>query len=343
VEYWTHNTLKGDLFLTSKMGEINRFRYPIPQQVLDSLQDYKSEVDVLPNRRFFLNYGKFPYEFELLDMQRFMHYASFFWLKGNPQKIRPMLKRGEGVLVSEVFANRTGLTVGDTFKAQIEASHVELPVLGIVRDYRTQGGVVFFSMPHFNTRYHKTYWGALRLFFKDRSRDLDTAVAKLRNEIIDRMGDKVDMYSGKELRGAILRIFDETFAVTSVLLLIALVIAALGIATTLTVLVLERSRQLNTLFAVGASFRQIRSMIFWEAGFMVMIGELAGVFCGFILSYLLVYVINRQSFGWTFLYGVDWESLGMSIPLIILTALAAALPAVKMVFREPPATLLRER
>ena len=343
VEYWTYETIKGDLFLTSKMGEINRFRYPIPQQVIDNLQDYKSEVDILPNRRFFLNYGKFPYEFELLDMQGFMQYASFFWLKGNPERIRPMLKRGQGVIVSEVFSNRTGLTVGDLFQTQIEESYVELPILGIVRDYRTQGGVVFYSMPHFNAQYHQTYWGGLRFFFKDRSQNLDAAVAKLRNEIIDHMGDKVDMYSGKGLRGAVLRIFDETFAVTTVLLLIALVIAALGIATTLTVLVLERSPQLNTLFAVGASFRQIRTMIFWEAGFMVVIGELAGVVCGFILSYLLVYVINRQSFGWTFLYGVDWGALGLSIPLIIITALAAALPAVKMVFRQPPATLLRER
>ncbi len=343
VTYWTYETIKGDLFLTSKMGEINRFRYPIPQQVIDDLQDYRSEIDILPNRRFFLNYGKFPYEFELMDMQGFMQYASFFWLKGNPKAIRPMLKRGEGVIVSEVFSNRTGLTVGDVFKAQIEESYLELPIIGIVRDYRTQGGVVFYSMPHFNAQYHQTYWGGLRFFFKDRSQDLDLAVAKLRNDIIDRMGDKVDMYSGKGLRGAVLKIFDETFAVTTVLLLIALVIAALGIATTLTVLVLERSRQLNTLFAVGASFRQIRSMIFWEAGFMVVIGELAGVVCGFVLSCLLVFVINRQSFGWTFLYGVNWGALGASIPLIILTALAAALPAVKMVFRKPPATLLRER
>jgi putative ABC transport system permease protein len=320
VEYWTYETIKGDLFLTSKMGEINRFRYPIPQQVIDKLQDYQSEVDILPNLRLFLKYGKFPYEFELLDIQGFMRYASFFWLKGNPHKIRPMLKRGEGVIVSEVFSNRTGLTVGDVFEAQIEESHVELPILGIVRDYRTQGGVVFYSMPHFNAKFHQTYWGGLRFFFKDRSQDLDLAVAKLRNEIIDRMGDKVDMYSGKGLRGAVLRIFDETFAVTTVLLLIALVIAALGIATTLTVMVLERSQELNTLFAV-----------------------LAGVVCGFILSYLLVYVVNRQSFGWTFLYAVDWGSLGLSIPLIIITALAAALPAVKMVFRQPPATLLRER
>ena len=203
--------------------------------------------------------------------------------------------------------------------------------------------MVFYSMPHFNSRYHQTYWGGLRFFFKDRPQDLDLAVARLRNAIIDRMGDKVDMYSGKGLRSAVLRIFDETFAVTTVLLLIALVIAALGIATTLTVMVLERSRQLNTLFAVGASFRQLRAMIFWEAGLMVVIGELAGVVCGFILSYLLVYVINRQSFGWTFLYNVDWGALALSIPLIIITALGAALPAVKMVFRRPPAALLRER
>ena len=242
-----------------------------------------------------------------------------------------------------MFSNRTGLTVGDVFKAQIEESDVELPILGIVRDYRTQGGAVFYSMPHFIRQYHPIYWGGLRFFFKDRSRDLDLVVAKLRNDIIDRMGDKVDLLSGKGLRGAVLRIFDETFAVTTVLLLIALVIAGLGIATTLTVLVLERSRQLNTLFAIGASFRQIRTMIFWEAAFLVVIGELAGIICGFILSYLLVYVVNRQSFGWTFIYGVDWGALGLSVPLIIMTALAAALPAVKMVFRKPPATLLRER
>ncbi len=343
VAYWTYETIKGDLFLTSKMGQINLFRYPIPQQVIDNLQKYRSEVDILPNRQFFLTYGKFPYVFELMDMQGYMQYASFFWLKGEPQKIRPRLKRGEGVIVSEVFSNRTGLTVGDVFKAQIEESDVELPILGIVRDYRTQGGAVFYSMPHFIRQYHPIYWGGLRFFFKDRSRDLDLVVAKLRNDIIDRMGDKVDLLSGKGLRGAVLRIFDETFAVTTVLLLIALVIAGLGIATTLTVLVLERSRQLNTLFAIGASFRQIRTMIFWEAAFLVVIGELAGIICGFILSYLLVYVVNRQSFGWTFIYGVDWGALGLSVPLIIMTALAAALPAVKMVFRKPPATLLRER
>ena len=342
VELWTDQTVSGDMFITTKMGEINRFRFPIPQDVVDGLEEFKDQVDIVPSRRYFLTYEQFPYEFELLDIDVFLRHGGFVWLKGDPNQVRTLLTHGKGVVISEVFSNRTGLTMGDMFRAQIESSFVELPVLGIIRDYRTQGGVVFYSLSPFKTRYHDVQWGGCRIFLKDRTKDLKTAVADLQNKFLKRWGDTLDIISGHALRNTILRVFDETFAITTVLLLIALAIAALGIATTLTVLVLERSKQLNTLSALGADFGQIRSMILWEAGFMVVAGELAGIVCGFVLSYILVYVINRQSFGWTFLYGVDWGALAMSLPLIILTALAAAYPAIKMVFRESPATLLRE-
>ncbi len=342
VELWTDQTVSGDLFVTTKMGEINRFRDPIPRVVVDGLEEFKNQVDIVPTRRYFLRYNSFPYEFELLDIDVFFRHGDFVWLKGDPDQVRTLLKHGKGVVISEVFSNRTGLTIDDRFRARIESSLVELPVLGIIRDYRTQGGVVFYSLSQFKTRYHDIQWGGFRIFFKDRTKDLETAVASLQNEFIRRWGDTLDIISGHALRNTILRVFDETFAITTVLLLIALAIAALGIATTLTVLVLERSKQLNTLYAIGADFGQIRSMILWEAAFMVAAGELAGIICGFILSYILVYVINRQSFGWTFLYEVDWGALAMSLPLIVLTALAAAYPAIKMVFRESPATLLRE-
>jgi putative ABC transport system permease protein len=342
VELWVYQTISGDLFLTPKLNEINQFRQPMTPEVVGWFQTFDSAIDIVPNRRYFLEYDKFPYEFEVLDLDIFLRYADFFWLKGDPDKIRSRLRRGDGVIISEVFSNRTGLTIGDTFKTRIESSRVELPILGLVRDYRTQGGVVFYSMQHFKARYHDSRWSGLRVYFRDRNQDMKSAVADLRKKVQVRWGSRLDMISGRDLRTSILRVFDETFAVTTVLLLIALAIAALGIATTLTVQVLERSRQLNTLTAIGAGSGQIRSMIFWEAAFMVAAGEIAGIICGFILSYLLVYVINRQSFGWTFLYSVDWQALALSLPLIVLTALAAAIPATKMVFRKPPATLLRE-
>ena len=126
------------------------------------------------------------------------------------------------------------------------------------------------------------------------------------------------------------------------LLLIALLVAGLGITTTLTVLVLERARHLNTLLAIGAEQRQIRSMIFWEALLMVMAGESLGLVCGFLMSHFLISVINLQSFGWTFLYSVDWVALAFSVPAILATALLAALPAVGLVLRSSPALVLKE-
>jgi putative ABC transport system permease protein len=343
VELWVRQTVSGDLFVTTKMGQVNRFRFPIPETIVAELKRLDAGADYVQSRRYQMNYGELPFEFEAMGMETFLNYGGFVWLQGDPQKTRPMLIQGEGLLVSEVFATRTGLGIGDLFRAQIEGSRIELPVVGIVRDYRTDGGVVFYSWRHFKERFHDPQWSGVRFFFKDRTQDVAVRVSALRNAIVQRWGDTLDMVSGKDLRESVLRIFDETFAITTVLLLIALAVAALGITTTLTVMVLERTRQLNTLIAVGGSLRQIRAMIFWEASFLVAAGELAGLACGFILSYLLVYVINRQSFGWTFLYVVDWGALAFSLPLIILTALAAAVPAVRMVFRTPPAALLRER
>jgi putative ABC transport system permease protein len=343
VELWVRQTVSGDLFVTTKMGQVNRFRFPIPETIVAELKRLDAGADYVQSRRYQMNYGELPFEFEAMGMETFLNYGGFVWLQGDAQKTWPMLIQGEGLLVSEVFATRTGLGIGDIFRAQIEGSRIELPVVGIVRDYRTDGGVVFYSWQHFKERFHDPQWSGVRFFFKDRTQDVAARVSALRNAIVERWGDTLDMVSGQDLRESVLRIFDETFAITTVLLLIALAVAALGITTTLTVMVLERARQLNTLIAVGGSLRQIRAMIFWEASLLVAAGELAGLACGFILSYLLVYVINRQSFGWTFLYVVDWGALAFSLPLIILTALAAAVPAVRMVFRTPPAALLRER
>jgi putative ABC transport system permease protein len=217
-------------------------------------------------------------------------------------------------------------------------------VLGVFRDYRTRGGIVYVDLDRFQKFTGEREWSGVRLFFEDRSQDMATAYARVRTEILNRVGKvhPVEIASGVELREEILAIFDETFAVTTVLLLIALVVAGLGIATTLTVLVLARMRQLNTLLAVGAGPGQIRSMIFWEALLVVATGEGVGILCGFMMSYLLIYVVNPQSFGWTFLYRVDWSALLAAVPLILAAALAAATPAARLVLKASPAQVLKE-
>jgi putative ABC transport system permease protein len=344
VEVWTQQTVAGDLFVSARMAGINNYRDPLPEDLTRLLGDVAPEVDRVPYRRYFLYHdGRVPYYLEGIDMAEFQRYGRFIWVAGKPEVARPLLKQGGGVVVSEVFANRTGVGVGDVFSARVGPANVELPVLGIIRDYRTKGGIVFCDLSGLGLLTGDLRWSGVRFFFPKGTPELQQAVDKLRENILELGGDRVEMMSGGSLRTAILKVFDETFAVTTVLLFIALAVAALGITTTLTVLVLERSVEMNTLRAVGAEAGQIRTIILWESILMVLSGEFAGLACGFILSYLIIYSVNVQSFGWTFVYAVDWVALAISIPLIVATALAAAIPAVRLVLRGSPVMLLRER
>jgi len=344
VELWVEQTISGDFFLTTPNAEVNQVWEPFNQAEMQALREIarQAKADIVPSRRFSLVYGDIPYQIDFLDLRVFSRHGSFIWLEGDPERVMPAVIDGRGVLVSEVFANRTKRSVGDLFSAEVDGSRLERPILGVVRDYRTRGGVVFGSIDSLGRQFGQLAWGGARFYFLAAPSGSQAAVEDLRRRVEARFGDRFDMIAGWRLRASVLKIFDETFAVTGILLLIALAVAALGIATTMTVLVLERMRQLNTLLAVGGSRGQVRRMILWETVLIVLAGELAGLICGFLLSYLLVYVINRQSFGWSFLYSVDWTALAMSLPLILATSLAAALPAVAAAFRQSPALALRE-
>ena len=150
VELWVNQTVSGDLFVTTKLGAINRFRDPLPPSVMAGLKELSTSVDLVPSRRFVLTHrNNFDYELDTMDLDVFSRHGQFVWVEGDSERVHRHLLSGEGVIVSEVFANRTGLRVGDNYNAKILNHQLLLPILGIIRDYRTSGGVVFYHLPAF--------------------------------------------------------------------------------------------------------------------------------------------------------------------------------------------------
>ncbi len=343
VALWVSQSVGGDLYLRPKMAELNRWRDPLPPRITRALKQLDPPAFLVPIRRFELQFDSFGYSFEAIDYAAYERLSRFIWMGGDPQQVRSDFLAGKGVVVSQVFANRTGLQPGDTFLARIGGRILKRPVVGVFRDYRTHGGVVYDLLSIYQRQFDDPAWSAVQINFSRRDEHLPEYKQQVRRRMLACCGDSVEIIDGGNLRRTILEIFDQTFAITTVLLLISLVVAGLGIATSMAISVLQRGRQLNTLLAIGGSRRQIRGMIFWEATLIVLAGEAAGLACGFILSHLLIDVINLQSFGWTFLYRIDWTSLAFAVPLIFAAALIATLPAVRLAFSQPPATLLRER
>jgi putative ABC transport system permease protein len=341
VVLWVTQSIGGDLYIRPKLAELNYFRDPLSPRVVAAIKNLKAPAEVVPIRRMDLRIAGHRHTFEAIDYAAYARHSRFIWMTGNPRQVEAALIAGKGVVVSEVFANTTGLKPGDPYRVQIGARVLDKPILAEFRDYRTQGGVVYYSLAHYRAQFNEDAWNAAQVNFSRRGPRLADEISHVRDKLLMCCGDAIEISDGPSLRRSILQIFDQTFAITTVLLLISLTVAALGIATALSVLVLQRTRQFNTIRAVGGSPAQLRTTILWEAGLLVIAGQAAGLVCGLMLSYLLIFVVNRQSFGWTFLYRIDWHALLLALPLIFATALAAALPAVKLAMRSSPALLLR--
>ncbi|MEJ2639838.1 MAG: ABC transporter permease [Desulfosarcinaceae bacterium] len=348
---WVDQSIAGDLYIRPKLAELNRFRDPLPPRAVAALKALSAPVTLVPTRRLELRWHGYPHLFQALDVAAYLRHNRFIWMGGDAQQIEKDLIAGRGVAVSEVFANRTGLGIGDRYQVRIGGRLLDEPILGIFRDYRTRGGAVCYSLARYQARFgdparsgpdwNGPVWSGVQVDVSEKADDPASVLNRVRTKLMECCGASVEMIQGSDLRRVIVEIFDQTFAITTVLLLIALTVAAIGTATNLAVRVLQRRRQLSTLVAVGASTRQLRRMIFWEAGLIVTVGEAAGVACGFLLSILLIFVVNRQSFGWTFLYRVDTSALLIALPLIFAASLLAAVPAVNLALSSSPAALLR--
>ena len=102
----------------------------------------------------------------------------------------------------------------------------------------------------------------------------------------------------------------------------------LGAANSLLALVLDRRRELGLLRYLGASSAQLRNMVLTEAAFLGLLALLLGVALGFALSLLLVFVVNKQSFGWTIQFRPPLALLaGALVAVWCVTVLAALYPA----------------
>jgi ABC-type antimicrobial peptide transport system permease subunit len=229
------------------------------------------------------------------------------------------------VVISEPLAETFRLQEGGTITLPTPSGPQELNVAGVFYDYRTDGPSVWMDIALFRRFWRDTHLNAVRLYLKDPAR-----IPQVQARLQERYGDRYRLLalSHRDLRNGILKIFDETFALTYALEGVAVVVAVFGIITTFLVLIRERERDLALLQAVGASRRQILGMVLVESGLAGCLSFGLGAACGSILSLLLIFVINKQAFGWTihlyFTPAIYWQTL---ILVLTLSLAAAAYPA----------------
>jgi putative ABC transport system permease protein len=166
---------------------------------------------------------------------------------------------------------------------------------------------------------------------------------RIAREIRTRLSGKTDrlfVMTASQMKGNIHKLLDQFFALSYIQLVIALLVAVLGITNTLVISVAERRRELGILKALGSERKQVFTLIVLEALSISIVGSLVGYALG---SYLISYAadtISATNTGWTLPYAYPWGlALGLAPLLVAVTVLAALYPA-RLALKVSPAEAL---
>jgi putative ABC transport system permease protein len=322
---WMEDQLPADLYMRPA-GDPAADRHPtIAVELADAIEALPGVAAIDRLRAYEISYEGMPAGLASVELNILRAYREADFLSGRPTKqVLADMHDENAVVVSEPFANKHHVGAGDSITLSLGGTQATFRIVDVYYDYSSERGSILMDRSVMLKYLPDAAPSNLAIYVAP-SANLQT----VRGEI-DRAsaGHRVLIFSNRDLRKEALRIFDRTFAITYALEGVAVIVAVMGVAGALLALVIDRRRELGLLRFLGASTGQVRKLIMVEAGLVGLLATLAGVILGFAMSLILIFVINKQSFGWTIRF--HWPVavlLGALSVVYVATVLAGLYPA----------------
>lgn len=245
----------------------------------------------------------------------------------------------DAVFLTEPFAYREGLQVGDTRALRTASGERSFRVAGVIRDYGSSEGAVIMSRTVYDRHWDDPAVNSVSLHATD-GVDVDTLINRARDAVGGMQA--LRFQSNRDIRRLSLRIFDQTFTITQVLRLLAMLVAVVGVLSALLALTLEKAREYAVLRAMGLTPMQLWGLVTAQNGLIGLAAGVLAVPLGLVLAAALVLVINQRSFGWSMEVYVPPGTLLQAVSLAVLAAVLAGLYPAWRLARTSPALAMRE-
>ncbi len=245
-----------------------------------------------------------------------------------------------GIYVSEAVVDLHGAVPGQTFAplakafmSLAQAGHkpeASFFVAGVWRDYARQSGAIAIDRTIFERLTGDQRANDLALWLSDAAQSprLQQALRDLAQQMGAGSGELMEFGTPSQIRATSLRIFDRSFAVTYWLQAVAIAIGLFGVAASFSAQVLARRKEFGLLAHLGLTRRQILTVVAYEGAAWTLLGALAGLLLGLVVSSVLVHVVNPQSFHWTMDLMLPWlKLLALCLAVVAAGTLTAWLAA----------------
>jgi putative ABC transport system permease protein len=282
IEGWVDTTVVGDLFITS----------PIPFAA-----DFAERAAAIEGVDAVSGVGLRIVRFEpegierprsvvlvFVDPERFhpeTGFGTLQYIAGQGDDLRgyEALRSGGRVLAANTIRDRFGLGVGDAARLRSDDGYAEFPIEGVVVDF-TSGGETFIASILDLERFGG---GSPDLFVL--TVDRGVAPALVRERFVEAFPETIlDITLNAEYRASILELTGQTFATTNTLLVLAALIAALGVANTLGMNLARRAHEIAVLRTLGLRRAHVQAMVTAEGMIVLSLGAFLGIGFGLLLA-----------------------------------------------------------
>jgi putative ABC transport system permease protein len=242
------------------------------------------------------------------------------------------------VWVSEAMQDLYHVQVGGKLTLPLGGAPRAFFVAGVWRDYANQTGSLVVRLADYRALTGDTEVTDAALWAATGS-----SAGQLAQEIRKLpFGAGLALAQPGEIRAISLKIFDRSFAVTYLLEAIAIAIGLSGVAATFSAQTLARAKEFGMLRHVGVTRGQVLGILAFEGGFLTSLGVVCGFALGLVISLILVFVVNPQSFHWTMQLHLPWPLLSIVAAVLVAASVLTALASGRYALSGGPVRAVRE-
>jgi putative ABC transport system permease protein len=244
----------------------------------------------------------------------------------------------QSVIITEPYAYHHDARIGQKILLQTAQGKQPFEVIGIYADYSGDQGHLAMSRQNYQQYWADLGYSGIGVYAKD-----GVDLQQLEKQLSTLMTAEQSVKSDRAIYNASMEMFEQTFTITETLRWLSAAIAFTGVFSALMALQFERIRQMGILRAIGITPRQLTALIVSETGLMGLVAGLFAIPAGYVVAYVLIFVVYQRSFGWTMAFYFDSWVIVQGLALAFIAALFAGIfPALKMAQTKPAEALRTE-
>lgn len=266
-----------------------------------------------------------------INPQTYPQISGLEFSKGDPQEAYTALESGKALIVNGIFSATNSIRVGDQLTLKTPKGDVVYSVVGIAMDYlNAKLATAYISQKNLEQDFNVT---SDVLFMINRADSADTTKVYGALQGIANSYPAFSLYDATAFKLSQQALFSKAVSAIYLMIVMLAIPGLIAMANTMSINIIERTREIGMLRAVGSTRPQVQRMVLAESLLLSTLGTLLGIAVGLFLSSYIIKMLVFSGFKLDFYF----PTIGVIVAIIVglsFGILAALAPARKAAHTE---------